>query len=156
MLVDVPIPRAVAVVVDGPRVLIMKRFAVRESPLVCPFCTGTDPDADCPGHHYAILPGGHVEDGETVEEAAVRELAEETTLQARIERLLWTGVHGRRPSSYFLMTDVVGTATLSGPEAAANRPDDHHELMWATPDDFDSVNLYPVEVREPLARLLGV
>jgi ADP-ribose pyrophosphatase YjhB (NUDIX family) len=36
------------------------------------------PVPGCPGHRYAVLPGGQVEDGETAELAAVRELAEET------------------------------------------------------------------------------
>jgi ABC-type lipoprotein export system ATPase subunit len=40
---------------------------------------------------YAVLPGRRDRGRETPEEAAVRELAEETTLTAGIDRLLWTG-----------------------------------------------------------------
>lgn len=38
---------------------------------------------------YWVLPGGAIERGESPEEAAVREVLEETGLQVRIERLLF-------------------------------------------------------------------
>lgn len=108
----------------------------------------------CSGHHYAVLPGGHVEEGESAETAALRELREETTLEGRIDRLLWTGRHNRRPASYFLVTDVTGTPVLSGMEADKHGPDNSFQLMWATADEFDRLNLHPSDIREPLAALL--
>ncbi|GGT21504.1 hypothetical protein GCM10010176_077470 [Nonomuraea spiralis] len=51
----------------------------------------------CPGHHCAVLPGGHVE----------------TTLTGKIERLLLTGSHDGRPAFCFLMRDVDGVPSLS-------------------------------------------
>ncbi|MEU4391956.1 NUDIX domain-containing protein [Kribbella sp. NPDC023855] len=139
-----PIPRAVAVVVDGGRALVIKRYLRLDAAGDCAMCVGGDlAGPECPGHHYAVLPGGHVEEGESAEVAAVRELTEETTLTARIDRLLWTSTHNGRPASYFLMTDVAGTPTLSGPEAEAHNPNNTFELLWATPDAFDNLGLYP-------------
>ncbi|HCF99905.1 MAG TPA: NUDIX hydrolase [Chloroflexi bacterium] len=43
----------------------------------------------CPEREYWILPGGAVEEGETPEAAAIREVLEETGLRIRIERLLF-------------------------------------------------------------------
>ncbi|MDA3644731.1 NUDIX domain-containing protein [Saccharopolyspora indica] len=146
------IPRAVAVVVDGRRALVIKRYLRRESAAACAMCGNTP---GCPGHRYAVLPGGHVEDGESAEDAAVRELAEETTLRARIGRLLWTGQHNGRPASYFLMADVSGTAVLSGSEARAHSPDNSFELAWVTADEFERLNLHPADIRDPLTRLLS-
>jgi 8-oxo-dGTP pyrophosphatase MutT (NUDIX family) len=153
ILLRVKVPRAVAVVIDGSRVLLIKRFLRRDSPADCWMCGDGSPF--CPGHHYSVLPGGHVEDGETAEVAAVRELAEETGLRASISRQLWTGRHNGRPASYFLMTDVEGVPVLSGPEAAENEPDNSYELRWVGADRFEALNLYPAEVRESLAGLLA-
>jgi 8-oxo-dGTP pyrophosphatase MutT (NUDIX family) len=122
------------VVVDGGRVLVMKRHKR--------------------GRDYAVLPGGGIEAGETAAEAALRELHEETTLRAEVDRLLWTGRHHDRPAWYFLMTAVRGRVELSGPEAARNSPDDSFELLWTTADRFADLGLIPVDIRAPLAALL--
>ncbi len=55
-----PGPRAVAVVVRAGCLLVIKRHFA--------------------GRDYAVLPGGSVESGETFEQAAVRELHEETSI----------------------------------------------------------------------------
>ncbi|MFD6096442.1 NUDIX domain-containing protein [Nocardiopsis flavescens] len=150
-----PIPRAVAVVVRDDRVLLIKRFRRHSSTDSCTrYRLVPAAGEPCPGHHYAVLPGGHVEDGESAETAALRELTEETSLRARVSHLLWTGMHNERPASYFLMADVTGTPRLSGPEADFQGPDNRYDLLWATADDFGPLNLHPAEVHTPLAELL--
>ena len=152
--------RAVAVVLDGDRVLLMKRFLRKPVPDVCIMCRTLGAPSGpggpyCPGHHYAVLPGGHVDEGEPLEDAVVRELTEETGLVGRIARRLWTGRHNEREATYFLMTDVVGEPVLGGPELVKNSPDNSFELVWARADELDVLGLHPAAAREPLAKLMA-
>lgn len=127
-------PRAVAVVVRGRSVLVIKRHFE--------------------GRDYAVLPGGGVEEGESFEEAAIRELWEESTLRGRIERELFAGLHEGRRARYFLMTDVRGEPRLSGPELLDHSPSNSFELLWATAGQFATLNLVPPHLREDLTRAL--
>jgi ADP-ribose pyrophosphatase YjhB (NUDIX family) len=149
------IARAVAVVVDGGRVLTIRRYLRLGRAVECVMCEyGGWAGTECGGHRYAVLPGGHVEAGETAEGAAVRELEEETTLTAEVDRLLWTGSHNGRPAYYFLMRNVEGVAELSGPEAEAHSAENHFELCWAEPGDLGLLGIYPADVQARLSALL--
>ena len=59
------------------------------------------------GMHYFTFPGGHVEAGETPEQAAVREAREELGLDVSIQRLLAEIWWHDRPQYYYLV-EVVG------------------------------------------------
>lgn len=131
-----PGPRAVAVVRRGHEVLVIKRHN-----------NGAD---------YAVLPGGSVEPGESFEDAARRELWEESTLSARVDRQILAAEHDGREARYFLMADVEGTPRLSGPELEAHGPDNSYELIWAAPDDFHKLQLQPEHLRTDLPDLLGL
>lgn len=42
------------------------------------------------GEHYFVLPGGHLDGGESPQQAVVREVAEETGLSVVVDKLLYT------------------------------------------------------------------
>jgi len=88
---------------------------------------GTEPFKGC-----WVLPGGIVEPGETVENAAVRDALEETGLELRIERLI--GVYsrpGRDPRGSFV--SVASHGTIVGGELQAT--DEARAFQWITPGD---------------------
>jgi ADP-ribose pyrophosphatase YjhB (NUDIX family) len=82
-----------------------------------------------PGLGSWSFPSGYVNRGEQLEEAAAREVLEETGLEVEIEDLL--GVYSERGNPVVL---VVYTAARFAGEAAAGP--EVSEVGWFTPDDL--------------------
>jgi 8-oxo-dGTP diphosphatase len=79
------------------------------------------------------LPGGKVEEGETPDEALIREVAEELGCQVRVAWWL----DGEQPiGSTHLLRAAVCALDDGEPRPGA----DHDELRWLTPDQFDDVD----------------
>ena len=96
------------------------------------------------------LPKGHPEDEETIEQAAVREVAEETGIDGRITHPLgaidyWFSVEGRRVHKtvhHFLLEAVGGTLTVENdPDAEAV------DVAWVPLDDLPQRLAFPNERR---------
>ena len=88
-------------------------------------------------HSYWVLPGGAVEEGESVEEAALRELEEESGLRVRLDRLLFVdgprrteAVNIKEPRHTFLASITSGS--LQTPAGEIGNPGNGRlvEVRW--------------------------
>jgi len=92
--------------------------------------------------YYAIL-GGCIEDEESPEETAVRELKEETNLDISLGKMLWEFEDEYHHGYYFLADKYAGTATLGGPELEGNNKENFYELQWVPIRKLNEMLLYP-------------
>ncbi len=92
-----------------------------------------------PFRGYLAIPGGFVNEGETVEDAAKREVKEETSLDIELIDIL--GVYSdpkRDPRGHNMSTVFIGKIPTSrnGKVKAAALPDDALELYWMNLEDI--------------------
>lgn len=87
------------------------------------------------------LPGGFVNENETVEDAALREIKEETSLSIELKEIL--GVYSdpkRDPRGHIMSVVFVGQDTNNNePQAIAG--DDAKEIQWIDINSIDDSNL---------------
>jgi len=126
--------RAVAIILDNDRVLLMHRWR--------------------PEKEYFVFPGGGVEFGETVEDAVVREVREETMLEVSIEKLLYHHVYDDETEQYFYLCRYLsGEPKLgNGPEFKEPNLSNRFRPEWVDAKNLPRLLLYPLEIRDWLIK----
>lgn len=91
---------------------------------------------------YFALPGGFVNEGEKVEEAAKREVMEETSLDVELIDIL--GVYSdpnRDPRGHIMSTVFIGKISNNKQKVEALAQDDAEETVWMRLEEIDSISL---------------
>ena len=116
--------RVSAVIIDGDKILLIRRVK---------------PDIE-----YYTLPGGTVEEGETLEVAMIREAKEELSVDVKIGKMLFEINSDERIDYYFLIEGFARTPKLGGPEKERVTKNNQYHLEWVSKKDFEGLdNFYP-------------
>ncbi|HQB50617.1 MAG TPA: NUDIX domain-containing protein [bacterium] len=102
------------------------------------------------GKEYYVFPGGGVEKNETIEQAVLRELFEETSLKAEIDRLLYVHKYDNNSEQYFyLLKNHLGEPKLheKSIEAERNSENNFYEPLWVNLTKLNELTLYPLEIK---------
>ena len=113
-----------------------------------------------PDKTYWVIPGGGVEDGETCEQAAVREAKEELGLDVKVRKLILK-MDSTKPElvgqeEYFYLCDIIGGELGSGigPEYNTNTTYvGNYDIEWIEIKDIDNYNLLPIEIQDYIIKL---
>jgi 8-oxo-dGTP pyrophosphatase MutT (NUDIX family) len=100
------------------------------------------------GRHYFTFPGGGVHEGETDEQAAVREMEEETGLKVRVIRKIAEIHFNKNPQPYFLVERVSGEyGTGTGDEFGEFDPvSGTYDPIWMPLAEILEKNVLPREL----------
>ena len=99
---------------------------------------------------YWTLSKGGVDEGETPEQTAIREIKEETNLDAEIDYLLFEFESDvfKRHESFFVMKNIKGKEKIGEPEISWENESNKYKLEWIELAKLSEINLLPQEIKK--------
>lgn len=114
------------------------------------------------GDEYYVIPGGGVDHGETPEQAAIRELKEETDLEVEVGEILSDFVNqrgwlGPTRSITYLARSAKGEATFGpgAPESGHQSNHNRYRLEWVELADVSKLHLVPDQLKQDILKKLS-
>jgi 8-oxo-dGTP diphosphatase len=126
--------RAAAIIVSKRHILLIHRIRV--------------------GREYYVFPGGHIEAGESAQEACIREVLEETGLQTAWIEPAFEFTNPPRLEYFFFVQVQPGTLSMGGPEAFKRSEQNRYLLEWIPLVQIGNYALRPAPVRDALLRVV--
>jgi 8-oxo-dGTP diphosphatase len=91
---------------------------------------------------YYAIPGGKVENGESLEQACLREIKEEVCLDVTINKYLGSEEYETGICHYFKVNYQGGTPILGGEEKEHNNKDNYYEVKLININELDNIFIY--------------
>ena len=95
---------------------------------------------------YYAIPGGHLEDGETLEETCIREIKEELNLDIEIIDYLGNIIVDNQEEYYYYVRIVGGELCFGGEELERQSIDNYYEIRWISLDDIDNSGIRAIDL----------
>ena len=95
---------------------------------------------------YYAIPGGHLEDGETLEETCIREIKEELNLDIEIIDYLGNIIVDNQEEYYYYVEIIGGELCFGGEELERQSRDNYYEIRWISLDDIDNSGIRAIDL----------
>ena len=90
---------------------------------------------------YYVIPGGGVDDSEDLEQAVIRELKEEFSVDVKIERYLGVKETTDTIEHFFKCSIIKGTPKLGGEELEKCSEENYYEIRKVSIKDLDNIDI---------------
>lgn len=98
--------------------------------------------------NYYAIPGGGVEINETLEEACIREVLEEVSLDVSINKYLGYEEYENGICHYYLVNYIKGEPVLGGMEKEISNPDNYYEINLIDIKNIDNIKMYGMGIQK--------
>ena len=95
---------------------------------------------------YYAIPGGHLEDSETLEETCIREIKEELNLDISLLGYLGKLVVDGIEEYYFHAKIIGGEICFGGEELERQSYDNYYEIRWISINDIDNSDIRAIDL----------
>lgn len=103
------------------------------------------------GNRYFAIPGGHLEENETNEECAKREMLEEIGIEIEVEKLIYSYLKNGEWQGFFVAKYVSGEIHITDAEEyQSDRGRGYYNPTSIEISKLDKTNIYPPEIKKIL------